>query len=311
MNLEIPTRRFPWLALALSLLSAGVGHLYCGRIVKGLPFYFAWLLVPLCLAIAATLPSSSTVLVLLVLLPILVVFGLYLYSAFDAWQIAQRMDSNYFLRDYNRTSVYALMIVVQMVYSLGVVFAARGLIYEPYYIPVDSMSPTIIRGDRVLAKKWMPVSTSPERGDLVVYRNPTDEGANRFLGRVAAVGGDQVQIIGDRLLINGIEMERDRAPTNVVERMRDHTTGQIELEHNAGRRYLVIHDDQNGPVTEEATFETEVPANQVFVLGDHRDRSRDSRHFGSIPLVDVVGYVEYIYWPSASWSRFGTTQIHP
>jgi hypothetical protein len=57
---DITSRRVPWVALALSLLSAGVGHLYCGRIAKGLPLYFAWLLVPICITIAALLPPSPT-----------------------------------------------------------------------------------------------------------------------------------------------------------------------------------------------------------------------------------------------------------
>ena len=52
-------------------------------------------------------------------------------------------------------------------------------------------------------------------------------------------------------------------------------------------------------------LKTTVPARHVFVLGDNRDRSRDSREFGAVPVGDVVGYVEYIYWPAESWSRFG------
>ena len=74
----ITSRRVPWIALALSFLSAGVGHLYCGRIAKGLPLYFAWLLVPLGITIAALLPPSPLSFVLLVLLPVVVVLIVYL-----------------------------------------------------------------------------------------------------------------------------------------------------------------------------------------------------------------------------------------
>ncbi len=70
---DVLSRRVPWVALALSLLSAGVGHLYCGRIAKGLPLYFAWLLVPICITMAALLPPSPTLFTLLVLLPVAVV----------------------------------------------------------------------------------------------------------------------------------------------------------------------------------------------------------------------------------------------
>src|SRR5437764_1223604 len=109
MACDLKSRRVPWVALALSLLSAGVGHLYCGQIVKGLPLYFAWLFVPLAVTIAALLPPSPTCLVLLVLLPVVIVFIVYLYAAIDAWRLAYRIGSDYSLRDYNRAAVYWLL----------------------------------------------------------------------------------------------------------------------------------------------------------------------------------------------------------
>ena len=128
----ITSRRVPWVALALSFLSAGVGHLYCGRIAKGLPLYFAWLLVPLGITIAALLPPSPTSFVLLVLLPVVIVFIVYLYAAIDAWRLAYQIGSDYSLRDYNRAGVYWLLIVVQMVYSIGLIAGVRGLVYEAF-----------------------------------------------------------------------------------------------------------------------------------------------------------------------------------
>src|SRR6201986_2686560 len=98
---DITSRRVTWVALALSLLSAGVGHLYCGRIAKGLPLYFAWLLVPIGITMAALLPPSPTFFILLVLLPVLIVFVVYLYAAIDAWRLASRIGSDHSLRDYN------------------------------------------------------------------------------------------------------------------------------------------------------------------------------------------------------------------
>src|SRR5688572_9066060 len=102
MASDLASRRVPWVALALSLLSAGVGHLYCGRIVKGLPLYFAWILVPLCCLIAVVLPPSATALVALLLLPAVAVLGVYIYAAIDAWRLAYKTGSDYSLRDYNR-----------------------------------------------------------------------------------------------------------------------------------------------------------------------------------------------------------------
>src|SRR3954465_3908814 len=101
----ITSRRVPWIALALSFLSAGVGHLYCGRIAKGLPLYFAWLLVPLGITTAALLPPSPTSFLLLFLLPVVIVFSVYFYAAADAWQLACQIGPEYSLRDYNRARV--------------------------------------------------------------------------------------------------------------------------------------------------------------------------------------------------------------
>src|SRR5215510_81584 len=101
MASDIISRRVPWVALALSLLSAGVGHLYCGRIAKGLPLYFAWLLLPICITIAALLPPSPTRFMVLVLLPVIIVLTVYLYAAIDAWRLASRIGVDYALRDYN------------------------------------------------------------------------------------------------------------------------------------------------------------------------------------------------------------------
>lgn len=305
MASDITSRRVPWVALALSFLSAGVGHLYCGRIAKGLPLYFAWILVPLCSIIAALVPPSATGLVLLGLLPAVTVLIVYLYAAIDAWRLAYQIGSDYSLRDYNRAAVYWLLIVVQMVYSIGLIVGVRGFVYEAFVIPVNSMSPTILNGDRILARKLLPLHHFPKRGDLIVFRNPMPTGGSVFVKRVVAVAGDHIEISGERLLINGNELERDRVPDESLKLLGKKVRGRVAYEVNSGHRYLVAYDDSSDAGPEQGDFEATIPERHVFVLGDNRDRSKDSRHFGSIHIGDIVGYVDYVYWPSESWSRFG------
>jgi signal peptidase I len=282
-----------------------VGHLYCGRIAKGLPLYFAWLLVPLGITIAALLPPSPTTFVLLVLLPVVVVLIVYLYAAIDAWRLAYQIGPGYSLRDYNRAAIYGLLIVVQLVYSIGLIAGVRGFVYEAFLIPSDSMSPTILRGDRFLARKLLTQDHVPNRGDLIVYRNPTPTGAAKFVGRVVAIAGDHLEIKGERLLINGKELERDRVPAESLKFLSHDVNGRVSFEENSGRRYLVAYGDAKDGGSAKADFDATIPEHHVFVLGDNRDRAKDSGHFGPIHLADIVGYVEYIYWPSESWSRFG------
>lgn len=304
MASEIASRRVAWIALALSLLAAGVGHVYCGRIAKGLPLYFAWLLIPIC-GVLAALGQPSTMGLMLLLTPCVAVFLVYIYAAVDAWRLARKIGPDYSLRDYNRAAVYWLLIVVQFVFSLSLIVGMRGFIYEAYIIPSKSMSPTILAGDRILAKKLLPPDYFPERGDLVVYRNPTTVGSSRFIGRVVAVAGDDVAVKGDRLMINGKELERDRVPEDGLKRFGNQVHGQVAYEENSGHRYLVTYDEPSDEGLNREDFAATIPARHVFVLGDNRDRSRDSREFGSIHAGDIVGGIDYVYWPSASWSRFG------
>src|SRR5205085_4574865 len=142
------------------------------------------------------------------------------------------------------------------------------------------------------------------------YRNPTPTGAANYIGRVVAIAGDHVEISGERVIINGNVLERDRVPVESLTLFGDQVKGRVAYEMNSGRRYLVAYGDSSSSDSTdggraESAFEATIPQRHVFVLGDNRDRARDSGHFGPIPMGDIFGYVDYIYCPSASWSRFG------
>ncbi len=305
---ETLARRVPWIALALSFFSAGVGHIYCGRMSKGLVLYFAWILVPLGMIAAAVLPRSSWTLTMFILLPALTVVGIYVYAAFDAWQIASRDRSGIALRDYNRVSVYVLLIAIHMVYPMGLMAGVRGLVYEAFVIPTASMSPTIQRGDRILVRKLLARPYRPRRGELVVFRNPEPKGAEVFVKRVVAVAGDRVELRDDQVWINGEQLERSPVPTELRQHLGRQPAGNVWQEINDGGRYLVAYEtDDERPAHAEAVATT-VPEHHVYMLGDNRNLSKDSRHFGPIHLRDIIGNVDYNYWPAGTWSRFGMLQ---
>lgn len=303
---EMPNhRRRPWVALALSLLAMGVGHIYCGRVGKGLVLYVPWFVAPILVLVAAVLPVSSATLVMCILLPTLLLFAIHIYAALDAYLSARRSDPGYKLQDYNRAGIYALLILVQLTGPVGLTVGVREFVFEAFYIPAQSMSPTVLRGDRVLANKLAIRKRFPERGDLVVFRNPEPEGGTVFIKRVVALAGDTVVMDGEHVEINGKRLERVRIPSEALrdDQLQPAATGYHEF--NAGRRYMVgyVESGEAGPNRDR--FEMTVPDRSVFVLGDNRDRSRDSRHFGAIHMGDLIGYVQYNYYPAQNWSRFG------
>jgi signal peptidase I len=146
---------------------------------------------------------------------------------------------------------------------------ARAFVAEPLRIPSDSMAPTILHGDHVLSDRLTYRFRDPERGELAVFSSP-DTG-ELTLKRVVGVGGDRIEVRDGVLLVNG---ERQREP--FVDRD-------------------VVDGVFFGPVR--------VPAGTVFVMGDARDNSRDSRAFGPVPVDDVEGRAILRLWPL---SRAGT-----
>ncbi len=299
------TRRIPWVAMALSFLSAGVGHIYCGRIFKGLLLYFAWFVIPLAVSIGALVPASLGTLFGFVLIPTLAVTALYFYAASDAYSIAKASNADYQLKDYNRSAIYWLLILVELVYPVGLTVGTREYVFEAFVLPTKSMAPSFLPGDRVLVNKLAARKEFPERGDVIVFRNPEPDGGRVFIKRVIAVAGDHVVIDGDVIEVNGKKLERERVPAESLESIRDQLDGDVFYESQSGARYQVMLDgDDTG---ENAVLSTDiiVPRRSVFVMGDNRSRSRDSRQFDAIHVGDVIGYVDYLYWPAESWSRIG------
>jgi signal peptidase I len=170
-------------------------------------------------------------------------------------------------------------------------------------VPTGSMRPTIVEGDVVGVNRlaydlkvplagWALVALGePQRGDIVTFSSPQD--GTRLIKRVVAVAGDTVALRDGRLWLNGQAaryedphpVQETVAPGVVMEALR-------ATEDIAGDRRLVQYFTQFGHAR---SFETvTVPPGHVFVLGDHRDNSHDSRAFGVVPREALTGRAERV-----------------
>jgi signal peptidase I len=201
---------------------------------------------------------------------------------------------------------------------LLVVLLLRSFLFEPFRIPSGSMEPTLLTGDFIFVNKFayglrLPVSNTkvvkigePKRGDVVVFRLPSDPSIN-YIKRVVGLPGDTVHYeeATKHLTING-----KAVPVHVVGPY-DEEPGTMVAEEQLG-----AHDHEllwmTGILSRGGTYE--VPAGHYFVMGDNRDNSRDSRFPGVefIPEYRLVGRAERVWmsWRPPSeggprWSRIG------
>jgi signal peptidase I len=159
--------------------------------------------------------------------------------------------------------------IESIAWAVAIALVIRTFIIAPFKIPSGSMRTTLIEGDRILVNKFIYRFRRPERGEIVVFRFPENP-RRPFIKRLAAKGGDRVEIRGGDVLINGREV--------------DSPVMQQTFYYNQGDY------GQEGQVVE-------VPEDMYFVLGDNSASSHDSRFWGFVPKRFMIGQAICIFWP--------------
>ena len=285
----------------LSMLSTGLGHIYCGRFVAGLALFFTSLL-PVPLAMAAAFSQSPSATLWGLILPCLFVVVVYLYAIIDSYRLAGKADDRYELKDYNRRIVYALFVGAGIIYPFAVIMHIRTSVFEAYSCPTKSMSPTLLQGDQFLVNKLVQRKL-PQRGNVIVFLCPENRDI-RYVKRVIGLPGDTVAVRGNDVYVNGRKLEHESiAVSNSDQMPAEHADGESASEANGDASYRIQL--AAGAAKAVDYPETKVPQGHCFVLGDNRNQAADSRRFGFVPLGDILGNAQYIYWPAQRWSRFG------
>ena len=199
---------------------------------------------------------------------------------------SEEKNENATKKGHLRENIEAILVAVLIALFI------RTFVVQAFKIPSGSMKQTLQIGDHILVNKFLygvkipywnktiiPFK-EPRRADIIVFKFPQDPSKD-FIKRVIGVGGDVVESRDKQLYVNHKRVNHDFGV---------HTDPHIISSQLRPR-------DNFGPIT--------VPENSLFVMGDNRVRSRDSRDIGSIHVGDVIGYVDYIYFPSETWSRFG------
>jgi signal peptidase I len=162
---------------------------------------------------------------------------------------------------------FLLQLLVLVVLMFGVV---KPFVVEPFYIPTDSMVPTLEVNDRVLVNKFVYRFGKPTRGDIVVFNGVEGNTQKTLIKRVIGLPGDKIELRHGNLFLNG---QRENEPY-VVNEPCDRS---------------IPYTCSYGPVT--------VPKERYFVMGDNRANSADSRFIGSIPEDDIKGEAFLRLWP--------------
>ncbi len=213
-------------------------------------------------------------------------------------------------------------------YALLIALVIRAFLFQPFNIPSGSMIPTLLVGDYLFVSKYsygysrhsFPFSpplisgriweSQPARGDVAVFKLPKD-GSTDYIKRVVGLPGDRIQMRGGELYINeqivprtpvADYLEKDLAGNAMqIRQFRENMPGGVS--HNVLDMLI------NGPVDDTGVFT--VPQGHVFMMGDNRDNSSDSRvtngGVGFVPMENLVGRAEFLFFStdgSARWWEF-------
>jgi len=267
VNLEASTTkpRRAWLAALLSLFGGASGQVYCGHLRRGIVL---WLLITFIIHVAASSCAAALPIgrVGLALLLVLCVLTYPVFMSVDAFLLAKR-DRIGPLKPYQKWWFYILFFITFHLANTGFAHGVKAIVAEAFVIPAEAMAPTLQPGDQILVDKLWFTPKRLKRNSLVVYRSAGPNSPPHIM-RVVGLPGDEIEIRSEQVFVNGTKWDDEHA----------NFSGKVLLPEMANYRHF------------------SVPLDAFFVLGDNRRNANDSRFNGPIPLSDLIGRANIIYW---------------
>ncbi len=211
-----------------------------------------------------------------------------------------------------------------IIYAVLIALVIRTFGYEPFNIPSGSMKPTLLIGDYLFVSKFsygyskysfpfsLPIfegrvmADEPERGDVAVFRLPSDPSID-YIKRIVGLPGDRIQVAGGILHINDSPIERREVQSPVQEDPLVRS-GRIKtfIETLPGGREHLIYEHSDFAGLDNTPVYT-VPEGHYFLMGDNRDSSRDSRVMGEVgfvPAENLIGRADILFFSHNGSARF-------
>ena len=244
-------KRRPFLAFLLSIVTPGLGQIYNGQFKKGLFYLVGFYLVYIVFSFLLLTFYGM-------IFYLMVTAGFFFFIVIDALRGAIKVKAIE-LKSYNKWYIYLIIFLLSNVAVLPLLqWTIRNNIARAYKIPSSGMVPALLVGDHLIADMRGYKSKQPRRGDLIIFEFPKDPSKD-FIKRVIGMEGEKVEVVKNKIYIN--------------DKLLDDPWGYFAKDYPAL--------DTFGPVF--------VPKDSLFVLGDNRNNSQDSRYGGFVNVKKVRG----------------------
>ena len=341
MGVSVASKEFSrkaWLGCVLTLMMPGLGHIYNGRLKKGLVIYFLYNLISI---------GALSTLLIRSLIPINMIFVVFLIISIEVFLIAQVVSyaktegKEYKLKPFNRWYIYLAMIALG-IYVIGpsVRFILRANLLESYFVPTGAMENTILVGDLLFGDMRKSNITTLEQGDVVIFKYPNSP-KDVYVKRLIAGPGQTVEIRNREIFVDGepffhpehLQFINPRPQRKGISDPKIFPRGNGNRDHYSPIRipaagdtlrvledrfillYIArmdgyeVHVEEGETIVDGQIIEHYVvQQDYYFMMGDNRDQSFDSRFWGFVPHKYLRGEVLFVYF-SVDRKRFPSVTL--